>query len=273
MNVPLRRFMVFILTTLPLAAQAYRWTDAELRAVPEYCRIRFVEGAASAQWIGWAKRFGPAAIHMHHYCDGLLWLNRYAKTFDRREQKRILQSAYGSFLYMVPRVDNSWPLRGELYYNMGRVQALRGEDGEALIAFRKAIDYDPRLRDAYIAASVLYEKMNDNKQALTLISEGLRHVQDDERLRERYRKLGGQLPYPEPVVKEEQHNPHSRPAAEEQWTNQRRPPESTQVDIDTKSENKQVPSPSPKVTDSHEASPQTDDLKNKSYCRFCPMQP
>lgn len=268
MNVTLRGFIVVILATLPLAAQAYRWTDVELRAVPEYCRVRFAEGAASAQWIIWAKRFGPAAIHMHHYCDGLLWLNRYAKTFDRREQKRILQSAYGSFMYMVPRVDNSWPLRGELYYNMGRVQALRGEDGEALIAFRKALDYDPRLRDAYLAASVLYEKMNDNKQALTLISEGLRHVPDDERLRERYRKLGGQLPYPEPIVK---NNPPSQAAIIEQQINQPRP--SGGAHEGKKSNDKQEPPPPSKVPDSQEAPSQSDKQKNMPYCRFCPLQP
>lgn len=194
MSIQLCRLVVLILVALPLTAQAYRWTDTELRAVPDYCRVRFAEGTESMQWIIWAKRFGPAAIHMHHYCDGLLWLNRYAKTFDRREQKRILQSAYGSFMYMVPRVDASWPLRGELYYNLGRVQTLRGSDGEALTAFHRAMEFEPGLIDAYLAAAVLYEKMNNKKQALASISEGLRHVPDDERLRERYSKLGGQLP-------------------------------------------------------------------------------
>jgi tetratricopeptide (TPR) repeat protein len=106
-------------------------------------------------------------------------------------------------MYMVPRVDASWPMQPELYMNLGTVLALQNKDGEALQSMLKAIELDPKLARAYSVTASHYEKLKKKDEALKLVTEGLRQIPDSTSLQRLYVKLGGQLPYPEPVVPQE----------------------------------------------------------------------
>jgi len=237
-------FLLLAAYTSP--AVALQWTNSELRAAPGYCQARYVDGKTSESWKQWEKVMGPASLHMHHYCDGLLWINRYYGSGDRREKKRILQSAYGSFMYMVPRVDSSWPLLPELYLNLGTVMALQNRDGEALQAMLKAIQLDPKMTKAYSATANQYVKLKKKEDALKVVTEGLRQVPGDEGLQKLYISLGGELPYPEPVVEQAKQPPETASAK----------PAGESGDVATQStESPNIGSPS------------------NPWCRFCPPEP
>lgn len=186
-----------VLVLLPFSVIAeQRWSDAEKKAMPEYCQAKYSRDPV--QYEKWLKIIGPHFIHTHHYCDGLGWLNRYYRAKSEREKKLILQSANGSFMYMVPRVDETWPMRSELYLNLGTVLALQKNDGQALGAMLKAIELDPKMARAYSLTASQYVKLKKQKEAVELLAEGLRHIPGNAGLQRQYEKLGGPLPYPDP---------------------------------------------------------------------------
>lgn len=196
-----------LVPALPVWAE-YRWTDAEQKAMPEYCQARYQK--ESPQYIQWMKIIGPHFIHTHHYCDGLGWLARYYRAKGDQEKKRILQSAYGSFMYMVPRVDETWAMRGELYLNLGTVLALQKNDGEALKSMLKAIELEPRMARAYLSTADMYVKLKKNQHAVDMLAEGLRYLPGNAALQQKYLKLGGKEPFPEPYAgKEEKAGPET----------------------------------------------------------------
>jgi tetratricopeptide (TPR) repeat protein len=186
-----------------LAAGTYRWSESEVNAMPPYCQARFGDKSASA-YEHWRQAIGEDFIHTHHYCHGLGFLNRYYGTSRPQDKKRILQSAYGSFIYVIPRVSPTYPMLPEAYLNLGTVLALMGKDGEALQAMRKAAELDPNMARAYTATANQYAQLKMKDEALKVATEGLRHVPDSSALQRLYVKLGGQLPYPEPVAQQVQ---------------------------------------------------------------------
>lgn len=257
---PILVLSFFLLAFQVPPAAAYKWTEVELKAMPEYCQARYSKD--SALYEQWAKVIGPGFIHTHHYCDGLGWLMRYYGAKSTMEKRRILQSAYGSFMYMVPRVDESYPMRPELYMNLGTVLALQGKDGEALQSMLKAIEFDPKLARAYSVAASHYEKLKKKDEALKVVTEGLRQIPDSSSLQRIYVKLGGGLPYPEPALPRLPQQAAESPEA--------LPPDTA------------VRVPDPEVvnvaSDKQEVQPEADSSStigspSNPWCRFCPPEP
>ena len=54
---------------------------------------------------------------------------------------------------------------------------------------------------AYTLTSDIHVKLNQKNEALTVVTEGLRHVPDSRALQRLYKERGGKLPYPEPIAR------------------------------------------------------------------------
>jgi len=193
--------MVFLLLltgfTLP-AARAAGLTDAEIKALPAFCEARLKR---TSQYEHWNQTLGPDFAHTHHYCEGLGLINRYYAARTSQQKKYNLQGADADFSYMVQHASQTYSLMPEVYLNLGLVSSLMGRQGEALTNLKKAQELNPQLVKAYTLAAEVHTKLNQNKEALNVVTEGLRQVPDSAVLQRLYKERGGKLPYPEPVAR------------------------------------------------------------------------
>ena len=166
-------------------------SKADLSSLPPYCNPTY---RASMKW--------ASGLGLHHYCNGLSHLNKYYKAKTKEGRQDHYREAMSEFNYHLKRNTRDLshnPLAGEMYYNRGRLYSLAGKDFEASKDWYKAIEVNPRLRRAYLDLATYLNKFDQKDQALKVITTGLRHLPKSKSLQRRYVKLGGKLPYPEPV--------------------------------------------------------------------------
>jgi hypothetical protein len=86
-------------TTLP-----HDPSPVELAMLPDYCQARL--GSNPQQYQQWNKRMGPDKfIHLHHYCGGLKFMNRYSRALEKQQRRYYLQNAINEFDYVL----RNWP--------------------------------------------------------------------------------------------------------------------------------------------------------------------
>lgn len=220
------------------AAQPYGPAAEEAKMLPDYCQNPEK----------WNSTWGPAAVWNNHTCYGINWLNRYYKSRTSSEKRDSLQNALGDFNYSVGKLPPDFPLMPEIYMYRGSTYNLMGRNGEAVADLRKAIGLDPKLTKAYNELADLYEtKLSQRDKALEIITEGLRHNPDVKSMQRRYTRLGGKLPYPEPI--------EPTPAVEAEAAKPEEPP---------------LAAPAEKtVTEPDSDKPKIGSPTNP-WCRFCP---
>ena len=193
----LLRYAGFLLMGLSLsahAAQPYGPTAEELKVLPDYCQNPG----------HWNPIFGPAALWNNHTCYGINWLNRYYKARSPAEKRFTLQNALGDFGYSVSKLPPDFALMPEIYMYRGITYGLMDRAGQAVADLQKAISMNPKLVRAYNELADLYEtKLSQRGKALEIVTEGLRHNPDVKSMQRRYTRLGGKLPYPEPLSRPE----------------------------------------------------------------------
>ena len=167
-------------------------------SLPPYCMAKMELGPSSPQYKLWARTLGPDFSHVHHYCAGLNYLNRYYRALSPQDKKFNLQNALNNFNYMVSHAAPSFSLMPEILLNRGRVLTLMGNDAQAVNDLKKALEMNPKLIEAYTVLADYYKRTEQQKLALQTITEGLRHIPESRVLRRRYDELGGKKPYPEP---------------------------------------------------------------------------
>ena len=97
---------------------------AELAILPQYCQDRLTRNRDRMQH--WHRLFGREnAIHIHHHCYGLLFLNRAnAVVGDDTKRRRMLQRAAKESNYVLSRWSQNFPLYQEALNNKLQAEAL-----------------------------------------------------------------------------------------------------------------------------------------------------
>lgn len=206
-------------------------------------------------------RSNPNSVHMHHYCDGLRFLGRaYAAMSNKQDMQYYLQESIGGFDYVLNHTQESYVMRGEVHVGKARALKLMGRNAEAAAEFGKALRYKLDSPDVYQALADHYQETGNKQKALEMATEGLRRNPNSKGLKRRYTEFGGQLPYPEAVVKT---TPAEEPkaAAKPEAT----PPSGEATNQAADGANPTAPTePTPQIDPPKVGSP-----KNP-YCRFCP---
>lgn len=239
-----------------MAHAADNTTAQEVAMLPPYCDAKIGKQEPATVEM-WRARMGHDNwIHMHHYCSGLIELNRYYRAARGRQQPN-LGNAVNEFTGMIKAWTPDFYLRPEAYMNRGRAYKFMGHDGQALADFEKALELDPNLTPARIDLADLYVKLGKKPQALEVLKQGLAREPEKKSLRRRYQELGGDIkaladlkPAPTPAAAPAAPAPGTEaPAA----TPQAAPPAS-----------EAAPKPPVQLIEPKIGSP-----KNP-YCRFCP---
>lgn len=240
-------------------------TSAPTWAILPYAATPAEQAMCSARIYSRLDKSNPNAMHMHHYCDGLRFIDRaYAAMSNKREMHYYLERSIAGFDYVLRATQESYAMRGEVHVSKARALKLMGRKAEAATEYQKALRYKLDSPDVYIAVADFYKESGNKPKALEMVTEGLKINPDSRGLKRRYTELGGELPYPVAEVKttfaEEskvEDKPEEKPGIEQ-------PPRaaaSEAADTD-------------KPTTQSEAIPQIEAPKIGSptnpYCRFCP---
>lgn len=226
-------------------------------AVPPYAATPAEQAMCQARVY---SRLGPRDqnnMHMHHYCDGLRFLDRaYASMRDKDDMRYNLQRSIGNFDYVLSHTPEDYSMRGEVHVGKARALKLLGKRGEAVSEYHKALRYSLESPDVYVALADHYKETGDKQKALELVTEGLKHNPNAKALKRRYSELGGKLPYPEPIQKVEAETAKPETKAVE---NQPKPEAPVTV----------APTEPASVSVDSTTEPKIGSPKNP-YCRFCP---
>lgn len=181
------------------AVEQWRPTDLEMTMLPPYCRVRFEADSRSPEYKEWQRRLGPDFLHVHHFCAGLNFLTRSYKPQSKADRDYNLQNAETNFTYVIHAVKPTFVLMPEAYLDRGIVRSMKKNAIEAVPDITRALEMNPHLVRGYLALGTIYANAGDRSQALSAVSTGLRYNPDSKILQARYEKLGGKLPYPEPI--------------------------------------------------------------------------
>ncbi len=159
-------------------------TPAEFASWPEYCQARHVTvppGDSSPYVLTFPKskiraaeqELGQATfVRVHHYCRGLIWLNRARTETDPALKAHYLQWAESEVIYTYKGLPPNSPMIAPTFLALSQICSARGDYKCALNNLHKAIDLRPSDPSAYSALAILYEKQHKPKLAKEVLLKG-----------------------------------------------------------------------------------------------------
>jgi hypothetical protein len=123
-------------STVASAAAWFQPTPAEWATWPEYCRARYVltyDGkqspyaaiypAAGAQ--RWKTLLGEQAFTaLHHYCAGIVWLQRSSVASSQQQRTHALRIAVSECRFTFERIPRTTPIYREVAMNLQLAQSM-----------------------------------------------------------------------------------------------------------------------------------------------------
>jgi len=181
----------------PAQADAQQSYDArEVRLLPIYCKYTQIfrdhvpGGNDPAQIDYYTKTMGTTFIHMHHYCWGLMNVNR-ASFISRTQQDRAsnLFRSVQEFDYVLERAPVDFPYVPEILTRKGESLIRLDKGPEAVGTLQRAITTKPDYWPPYAALSDYYKDSGDVAKARDWLEKGLSASPDSQVLARRLAEL------------------------------------------------------------------------------------
>jgi hypothetical protein len=185
------------LTGIPNTASAFdvaSVTEAELALSPSYCAYaQLFPRHNTPAGKRWAARMGEESFrHIHHYCWGLINLQRARRNaVSQQEKLQMLAASNADFNYVIKRVPKGFALLPEILTRDGEVFLLRSLPNEANKSFAQARALKPDYWPAYSVWVEFLIYSGNKVEAKRLVEAGLKYSPHSKVLREQYRLLGG----------------------------------------------------------------------------------
>ena len=166
-------------------------TESEMNLLPKYCAVKYkYEHRKTPEVKYWKKTLGDNYGDIHHYCNGLNFINRAYKSKSLGERKDWVNKAIGEISYVIKAAKPGFPLLPELYLNRGKAYELKGELVEATKDYKKSIETKPDYSKAYVYYfDLLFERQKDYAQAEKVLEEGLKKSPKSKALKRRWKRL------------------------------------------------------------------------------------
>jgi len=207
--------------------------------------------------------------HMHHYCDGLRFIDRaYAAMGNKQDMKHYLSESINNFDYVLTHTPEDYVMRGEVHVGKARALKLMGKHGESMVELTKALRYTPDSPAIYQALADYHQETGNKPKALEMVTEGLRRNPDSKGLKRRYTELGGKLPYPEAATKTMPAEVTGAAPPSGEATAQTADAPSEQIKLKTEGKAEAEPVSAQTTPAEPVAAPKIGSPKNP-YCRFC----
>ncbi len=282
--------LIFLLPGVVLAAGAVtrtgHWpTQEDFPFLPDYCAARFVDrGNPTPRYLHWSRILGASfGETVHHLCAGInaARIASQAHNFPNYpgQEEFFLRQSLLEFQYVIDKASPAVALMPDTYSYQGQSYLRLKDVGKAMTSFKRAIELNPKYLPAYVELTNLYVKMGagHTKEALFLVTEGLRHNPDSKALKRKYLELGGREPFPEPyVAPSPQMSADSDKTAPSSTPTNDIPPNVTPSQVQA-APSAPAPIPVAAKTEDDRANiapdPQsTLGTKQNPWCRFCPAQ-
>lgn len=177
----------------------------EVATLPRYCphtqlfRERVPGGNDPEAIRRWQAVLGGTFIHMHHYCWGLMHLNR-AKFLARDTPTRNFHygSAIREFDYVLQHAKEDFALLPEILTKRGESLLRLGRGALAVAEFERAINLKADYWPPYAYLSDHYSATGDTKRAREILEAGLAQAPQATGLQRRLAELDGQSAKPAP---------------------------------------------------------------------------
>lgn len=166
-----------------LLAYEFRPNATEWAWWPAYCQARYVTvpvGTMSdyvnmvprATITEWRNRLGPPFEHIHHYCAGLIWLERAKLAGAPHERKFALDQARGETRYTRDRVTADPAIFAEVVTHLGMIERFAGRPAEAIDNFDRAIASYPAFPGSYQGKALVLRDQGRLQDAREVLLEG-----------------------------------------------------------------------------------------------------
>ena len=145
----------------------------------------------------WQSVLGDMYLHLHHYCWGLMHLNR-ARILAREAQTRNFNyaSAISEFDYVIRHARPDFALLPEILTRRGEALLGLGRTAQALAEFERAIELKPDYWPPYAHISDYHKSRGDSGQARTILEAGLKVAPSASALQRRLKELDEAIAQP-----------------------------------------------------------------------------
>lgn len=238
------------------AVAGYSATAAELSRLPPFCQAKLSSNPADHKL--YSGKIGPDWQHIHHYCFGLNFINRYKRSFGNKiDQQFYFQSAVGEFEYMFTHSSSTFWMRPEMHVQKGKLLAAAKRNVEAVNEFEQALQRNPNYVEAYVALSDLYQNTSQQSKSIAAVEYALQLEPNNKSVQRRYNQLTGKIFTPPPPTVEQaaQAPPTPIPVAQ-----------AAAISGVNSTTVQPVPASSPVVV------PEKIGTPTNPYCRFCPPE-
>lgn len=173
------KFLILSLVIVGFSgAEAYSFTpnDIEWQSWPAHCKAKYAwtpfgRTTKYAAGVGPAERaalepFEDAGIRgLHHYCTGMIWLNRAKLERDPVQKGYMLRNARNETKFTFDRSPRSAPLFAPVAIQMAMIMYEQGELGEAFTLLKSTIKAQPTTDVLYSALAVMQREEGHLEQA------------------------------------------------------------------------------------------------------------
>jgi hypothetical protein len=249
----LNALITILVISSPADARGWEFTAKEIAMLPAYCAAKLNRGDASANNEAWINEFGRESWgHMHHYCHGLIELNR-SLLASGTEKKGALGASISEFDYMLRNTPNNLTIRPDIHHSKGQALKLSGNDVAAIKEFLAALENKPDHVSAALATVSIYIKLGKTANAKEILYAALLKSPNTRILRKRFEEIGGDLSAIDKISSDKKEKNST--------------PNITTPDKQITTEHKQTPTT--EIINPSEASTNTLGTKNNPWCRFC----
>ncbi|CAG9932779.1 tetratricopeptide repeat protein [Candidatus Nitrotoga arctica] len=238
------------------AVAPYKATAAELSVLPLFCQTKLSATSSAADHALYSGKIGPDWLHIHHYCFGLNFINRYKRSFgNKTDQAFYFQSAMSEFEYIFGHSSPTFWLRPEMHVQKGKLLAAAKRNVEAVSEFEQALQRDPNYVEAYVALSELYQNTGQQLKSIAAVEQALQRAPNSKPLQRRYNQLTGKIFTPPTLTVEQVAQISPMPVTQ-----------AVVISGVSSTTVQPVPASSPVVV------PEKIGTPTNPYCRFCPSE-
>lgn len=187
MRLDLRGALAALLVLAPALSQAYDFvpTDSEFYAWPAYCRAKYVvtpagEASPFARTLGQSEvqsgreQVGDAVfLHVHHYCSGMLWVERGKAALDPAQRRFMYNTGIGDLSYFTARIPPESPVMAKALYSLAEAYRGLGDKVSALGTLNQAVQAHPEIPASHIALGLYLRDSKDLAGARKALEDGV----------------------------------------------------------------------------------------------------
>jgi len=148
-------------------------TKKELASLPDYCGPRATKWGNDLRLPAvkkWTRKFGADDwMHMHHWCEALVQIQRAAATGITETERRFhLKVALNNLGYSMRHATPSFVLWPAMLVKKAEISEALGGDENAAMAYIEALRRFPCYKTAYEGLASYYERHDEHAEAVRL---------------------------------------------------------------------------------------------------------